>query len=89
MSKSQPVSVRLAPELNRRIAKIAAALDRPKSWAIERAVEEYVTVHEWQVAAIEQGIRAADQGRTVPHDEVAAWVASWDRPGELPMPKCG
>ncbi|HEY5106082.1 MAG TPA: CopG family ribbon-helix-helix protein [Caulobacteraceae bacterium] len=88
MPKSLPVSVRLAPELNDKVAAIAAALDRPKSWAIEQAVRDFVELQEWQLAAIDEGIRAADEGRVVAHEEVVAWVRSWGRPDELPMPKC-
>jgi predicted transcriptional regulator len=40
-----------------------------------------------QLAAVDEGIRAADAGRVVSHAQVAAWVASWGCPDELPMPK--
>jgi len=86
MSKSLPVSVRLAPELNEQINAIAAALDRPKSWVIEHALRDFVAIQAWQLAAIEEGIKAADEGRVVDHEDVAAWVQSWGRPDELPMP---
>jgi len=89
MNKIAPVSVRLDPELNERLATIAAALDRPKSWVIEQAVADFVAVHEWQLTAIEAGIQAADANQVVAHEEVAAWVRSWGEPDELPMPKCG
>ena len=89
MSKSMPVSVRLQPELNDQVTAIAAALDRPKSWVIEQAVKDFVAVQEWQLAAIDEGIGAADAGLVVPHNDVAAWVQSWGQPTELPMPKCG
>lgn len=89
MSKTAPVSVRLDSTLNDRVAAVAAALDRPKSWVIEQAVQDFVAVQEWQLAAIDEGIRAADAGRVVPHEEVVSWVQSWGRPDELPMPKCG
>jgi predicted transcriptional regulator len=89
MNKSIPVSVRLQPELNDQVAAIAAALDRPRSWVIEQAVKDFVAVQEWQLAAIDEGIRAADAGQVVPHEDVAAWVQSWGLPTELPMPKCG
>ena len=88
MSKTQPVSVRLQPDLNDRIAAIAHAQSRPKSWVIEQALNDYLAVQDWQIAAIDEGIRAADAGLVVGHDEVAAWVRSWDSPHELPMPKC-
>jgi len=88
MSKTAPVSVRLQPELNDQVAAIAAALDRPKSWVIEQAVRDYVELQAWHLAAIDEGIQAADAGRVVAHEDVAAWVQSWGRPDELPMPKC-
>ena len=88
MSKTAPLSVRLESALNDRITAIATALDRPKSWVIEQAVRDFVAMQEWQLAAIDEGIRAADAGRIVAHEDIAAWVQSWGRPDELPMPKC-
>jgi predicted transcriptional regulator len=87
MNKSMPVSVRLQPQLNEQVAAIASALDRPKSWVIEQAVIDYVAVQNWHLAAIDEGIKAADEGRVVSHEDVVGWVASWDLPGELPMPE--
>jgi len=88
MSKTSPVSVRLLPELNDQVTAIARALDRPKSWVIEQAIKDFVAVQTWQMAAIDEGIRAADAGRVVAHDDVAAWLRSWGQPDELPMPVC-
>lgn len=83
-----PVSVRLQAELNEQVTAIAHSLDRPKSWVIEQAIKDFVAVQTWQMAAIDEGFRAADAGRMVAHDEVAAWVRSWGQPDELPMPIC-
>ncbi|MEJ0047431.1 MAG: CopG family ribbon-helix-helix protein [Rhodospirillales bacterium] len=83
-----PVSVRLPAELNDQIASIAASLDRPKSWVIEQAVKDYVAVQAWHLAAIDEGVKAADAGRVVAHEQVVAWVRSWDAPSELPAPEC-
>ena len=88
MSKTAPVSVRLEESLNQEVAAIAAALDRPKSWVIEQAVKDFVATQQWQLAASGEGIKAADEGRVAAHEDVAAWVESWGRPDELPMPKC-
>jgi len=88
MGATAPVSVRLSTTLNDRVAAVAAALDRPKSWVIEQAVEDFVATQEWHLAAIEEGIRAADAGRVVAHEDVVAWVKSWGHPDELPMPTC-
>jgi predicted transcriptional regulator len=88
MTRSTPVSLRLDPDLLDRIAAIASALDRPRSWAIEQAVRDYVTVQEWQIGAIREGIEDAEAGRVVDHSEVADWVASWGTDSPKPMPKC-
>lgn len=86
-SKTNPISLRLQPELNDQLTAIATAFDRPKSWVIEQAIRDYLLVQSWQLAAIEEGIEAADTGRLVPHGDVAAWVASWNQPDELPIPE--
>ncbi len=88
MPKTTSVSVRMESALNDRVAAVAAALDRPKSWAIEQAVRDFVEVQEWQLAAIAEGIRDADEGRLIDHEEVVAWVRSWGSDEELPMPSC-
>ena len=82
MATTTPASVRLESALDDKVSAIAAALDRPRSWVIERAVRDFVAVQEWQLAVI-------DAGRVVDHDDVVAWVRSWGRPDELPMPECG
>jgi len=89
MNKTTPVSVRLQPELNDQVAAIASALDRPKSWVNEQAVIDYVAVQSWHLAAIDEGIKAADGGRVVAHEDVVKGVQLWDSPHEIPMPKCG
>ena len=88
MSKTLPVSVRLPPELDQQLANIAQALDRPKSWVIEQAIKDFVAVQAWHLAAIDEGIRDADAGRVVSHDDVTASVRSWGKPDELPVPVC-
>jgi len=84
--KTQPLSIRLEPELSAQVTAIAEALDRPKSWIVEQALKDYVSVQQWQLAAIDEGIAAADAGDLVDHEDVVAWVRSWDGPDELPMP---
>jgi predicted transcriptional regulator len=88
MGNPSSVSVRLTPELDKQLGDIAQALDRPKSWVIEQAVKEFVAVQAWHLAAIDEGLRDAEAGRVVAHEEVVAWVRSWGRPDELPMPVC-
>lgn len=88
MAKSSSVSVRLQPDLNEKLSTVADRLDRPKSWVIEQALKEFIELQMWQIASIEEGLRDADAGRIVKHEDVVAWVESWGRPDELPMPEC-
>ncbi len=54
------------------------------------AVTELLTVEGWQVAGIEEALREADPGAPgIPHEQVAAWVASWGGPDELPVSGAG
>ena len=87
MNKTLPVSVRLCPELNDQVAVIASSLDRSKSWVIEQAIKDYVDLQAWQLEAIEQGLREADAGNLIAHEEVATWARSLGRSKDLPEPK--
>lgn len=87
MAKTTHLSLRIRPELTREIRALASALDRPKSWVVEKAVEAYLETQRWQIEAIEAGVAAADAGDLIPHKAVRAWVESWGSPKEKPMPR--
>lgn len=40
------------------------------------------------IAAVEEGIAAADAGRTIPYEVVRKWLLSWGTDNELPPPEC-
>lgn len=52
----------------------------PKPKPAPKAFEE-------QRRAIEKGLADIDAGRTVPADDVEAWIDSWDTPDELKKPR--
>ena len=86
---TKPFTIDLEPELDDQVAEIAQAMDQSKAWVVEQAVREFIAVRDWQAAAIDEGVRAADAGQLAEHDAVVDWVASWGGPDEKPMPKCG
>jgi predicted transcriptional regulator len=53
--------------------RLAAALDRDRSYLLNQAVKAYLDVHAWQIAHIEEGLRQAAAGEFVDDDEVAAF----------------
>jgi RHH-type transcriptional regulator, rel operon repressor / antitoxin RelB len=76
MTDSTTLTVRLAPQVKRRLESIALRVRRSKSFLAAEAIEEFLTVQEWQIAAVKEGIAAADRGDLVPHENVRAWAAA-------------
>ncbi|HWB51035.1 MAG TPA: CopG family ribbon-helix-helix protein [Stellaceae bacterium] len=76
------------PELDEQLTSVAETLDRPRSWVAEQAIKEFVDLQAWHLTAIDEGIKAADAGKLVPDEDVAAWVESWGTRDELPIPEC-
>jgi predicted transcriptional regulator len=87
MPKTTHLSLRVTPELTREIDALASALDRPKSWVVEKAVEAYLETQRWQIEAIEVGVAAAKAGDLVSDKAVQAWIESWGSAKEKPMPR--
>ena len=69
MSGSTLISVRVSDNVAQRLAELADATDRSKSYLAAQALEEFIALQEWQVKAIRQGIRQADAGKLVEHKE--------------------
>jgi predicted transcriptional regulator len=69
---SIPVSLRLPAELIETLDKIAAALDRPRSWVMLRALKQYIADEGHEVLDVQEGIAEADRGETVPIEDVIA-----------------
>ena len=88
MPKTVTLNVRLMPEVNERLEALARNRGCSKSDLASRAIESFVDNEAWQVREIELGLAEARSGKPgVPHEEVAAWVRSWDTEHELPRPK--
>jgi len=64
------MTVRVDPETKKRLERMARATARTKSFLVADAIEEYLSVNEWQVEAIEKGILQAERGSLIPHEEV-------------------
>ena len=76
----QAITVRINVEMKEQLEKLVKASARPRSILIVDALQEYLAVNQWQIHAIEEGIRQADAGHLIPHEELRK---KWDR-GEKP-----
>ena len=69
-------SVRLDDETLARVGQMAEAMERPRAWLMAHAIKQYVEREEQFILAVEEGIKAADAGRLVDHEDVKAkWEA--------------
>ena len=57
----------------------AALQQRDRSFILNEAVNQYLSLQEYHLALIDEGIRAADAGQFIDHSEVVKMVASWSK----------
>jgi predicted transcriptional regulator len=73
---SDPLTLRLERRLKARLDRLAKATDRSRAWLAAEAVRHYLELNEWQIAAIREGVREADQGGLVNHERLKA---KWEK----------
>lgn len=69
MAKEQ-ISLRLPKETKSKLEALAEATGRDKTYLATEAIEQYCDVQMWQVEAIMEGIRAANNGEFISHEEL-------------------
>jgi predicted transcriptional regulator len=67
-----PISVRLPAEIVEKLDKVAAIMERPRSWVILDAVREYLADEGQEALDIQAGIEEGERRETVPFEEVLA-----------------
>lgn len=87
-TRSVTLSVRLKPEVKRRLAKLAKSSGRSSNFLISDAVECYVADQERMLAEISAATDQVKRGHYIPHQAMKAWLLSWGTDHELPPPKC-
>lgn len=74
-SVKDTVSFRLPAGTKKRIEQLAKATRRSKTFVIEEAITNYLTLNEWQVQGILEGLEEVKAGATTPHETV---LAKWE-----------
>jgi RHH-type rel operon transcriptional repressor/antitoxin RelB len=87
-TRSATLSIRLNPEVKKRLARLAKVSGRSSNFLISDAVESYVADQERMLAEIRQSDRQVKSGHYVAHEQMKAWLLSWGTDRELPPPKC-
>jgi predicted transcriptional regulator len=87
-TNSATLSIRLKPEIKKRLAKLAEITGRSSNFLISDAVESYVADQERMLAEIRRADRQVKSGHYVAHEDMKAWLLSWGTDRELPPPRC-
>ena len=87
-TRSATFSIRLKPEIKRRLAKLAKASGRSSNFLISDAVESFVADQERLLAEMRQADRQVKRGHYIKHEDMKAWLLSWGTERELPPPRC-
>ena len=74
-SSSIPVSLRVPADLIETLDKIAAALDRPRSWVMLRALKQYIADEGQEILDVQEGIAELDRGEGIPFEQA---MAEWE-----------
>ena len=51
-------------------------MKRSQSFLAAEAIEEFVSVQEWQIAGIHDALASLDRGEGIAHENMKAWVAT-------------
>ena len=74
------VTLRLEPELRKRLDRLAKAQRRSRSYVATEAIREYVKVNEWQISETRKALAEADRGEFASPEDVRRVLKKWTSP---------
>ena len=84
---STTLSVRIDVDTKKRLEALAKRARRSKSFLAAEAIAAFVEAESWQLDEIQTGLQQLDDGRKIPHQDVAKWLRSWGRKRERKAPR--
>ncbi len=88
MTKSVTVNVQLPEAVRDRLDALAKTSNRSTATLAAEAITAYVEASTWQVSLIAGRVEELEAGsKTVSHEDVARWVASWGKENERLPPQ--
>lgn len=80
------LSLRISASMKDRLDRLATSSRRSRSFLAAEALAEYLDRNEWQIAAIDEAVRKADEGVFVSHEAVTHWLSGWGSGGDAAPP---
>jgi predicted transcriptional regulator len=70
------MEVYLTPDLQAKLARLAAEQGRDSQALVLEAVERLVDYDDWFLREVEKGLSAADRGEFIEHEDIGAMINS-------------
>lgn len=70
--EKEPVSFRIKKQIKNDLAILAESTGRSQTFLVEEALQEYINLNIWQMNAIKEGVKAAEDGELFSTEEVIA-----------------
>lgn len=70
MPESSVLTLRLETKLKKQLDRLSKSMNRSRSFLAAQAIQEYVSVNEWQIAEIKKGLAEADAGDFATEEEM-------------------
>ena len=86
MGDSTTLTLRIESDIKERLETLAKVTKRSKSSLAAEGIEAFVELEEHQIEGIRKAMASLDRGDGVAHEDVTAWIASWDSEDELQTP---
>jgi RHH-type transcriptional regulator, rel operon repressor / antitoxin RelB len=79
MPESSVLTLRLDAKLKSKLDRLSKSMNRSRSFVAAQAIQEFVTVNEWQISEINKGIAEAEAGDFASEKEVQQVLKRWMR----------
>ncbi|HVW76590.1 MAG TPA: hypothetical protein VHB45_03185 [Alloacidobacterium sp.] len=70
------ISFRTPSSKLKRIDELAGSQNRDRTFILNEAIDRYLEMHDYHASLVQEGLRDAEAGRVVPHEEVGRALAA-------------
>ncbi|MCL4492847.1 MAG: CopG family ribbon-helix-helix protein [Nitrospirae bacterium] len=83
------LTIRIDEQTKNRLDRLAKSTSRSKSYLVAHAIEDFLSINEWQVQETLKAIKEADRpgAQFIDHEKVAEWLDTWGTDNEQGPPK--
>jgi RHH-type transcriptional regulator, rel operon repressor / antitoxin RelB len=79
MPESAVLTLRLDAKLKNQLDRLSKSMNRSRSFLAAQAIQEYVSLNEWQINEIKKAVAAADRGEFASTKQVEQGLKRWTR----------